>query len=111
MSLTVSKAIKIIREAKGVSLKALADCAQISVPYLSLVESEKRSPSVDVLRRISEALETPLDVFLSIGSGANSSLFTNDIKIDRMVSFLNQMQSVEKKLKDMLNEHECQKNS
>ena len=65
MAVTIGKAIKIIREAKGKSLGALASQAEVSIPYLSLVEADKRNPSLDVIQRIALALEIPPDVFLS----------------------------------------------
>lgn len=102
MSLSVGKAIKIIREAKGISLGALANEAKISIPYLSLVENEKRSPSFEVIERISNVLDTPMDVFLKIASGKDSSLTSKDSMTDRMVSFLSQISSLENKLKGLV---------
>jgi transcriptional regulator with XRE-family HTH domain len=40
------------REDKGLSLTSCARALQISVPYLSQVETGKRTPSVKTLRRI-----------------------------------------------------------
>ena len=67
MSITIGKAIKIIREAKGKSLGNLATKSKISVPYLSLVEGDKRNPSIDVLKRLADNLEIPVEVFLLVG--------------------------------------------
>ena len=66
MAVTIGKAIKIIREAKGKSLGVLANQAKVSVPYLSLVEADKRNPSIDVIQRIAKTLEVPPDVLVLI---------------------------------------------
>ena len=102
MAVTIGKAIKIIREAKGKSLGALADQAKVSIPYLSLVEADKRNPSLDVIQKIAEALEVPPDVFLLVGTRANSSLKSSNSLTGRLVTMLNQMEIFERKIQDAL---------
>ena len=100
MSVTIGKAIKIIREAKGESLGSLAIKAKVSIPYLSLVESDKRTPSFNVVAKVASALEVPADVFYLIGSGVNSSLNTTSDIAMRLMSMMNQMKDFEEKIKD-----------
>ena len=102
MAVTIGKAIKIIREAKGKSLGALADQAKVSIPYLSLIEADKRNPSLDVIQKIAEALEVPLDVFLLVGTRANSSLKSSNNLTGRLMTMLNQMEIFERKIQDAL---------
>ncbi len=102
MAVTIGKAIKIIREAKGKSLGALAGQAKVSIPYLSLVEADKRNPSLDVIQKIAEALEVPLDVFLLVGTRANSSLKSSNNLTGRLMTMLNQMEIFERKIQDAL---------
>ena len=107
MAVTIGKAIKIIREAKGKSLGALASQAEVSIPYLSLVEADKRNPSLDVIQRIAVALEIPPDVFLLIGTRANSSLKSSNNIASRLLVILNQMEGFEKRIQDAIQEQEC----
>lgn len=100
MTVTIGKAIKIIREAKGESLGSLAIKTKVSIPYLSLVESDKRTPSFNVIAKLAVALDVPADVFYLIGSGVNSSLNTTSDTAMRLMSMMNQMKAFEEKIKD-----------
>ena len=100
--LTVGRAIKIIREAKHVRLGELAKQAGISVPYLSLLESNEREPSLGVLGRLAEALEVPSDVFLLIGQTNKTSLRTNSKRAGNLIDSLRAMAEIEKTLQERL---------
>ena len=54
-------ALRVIREALGVSLGDLARRADVSRPYVSLMESGARQPAPPVLRRLATALAIPLE--------------------------------------------------
>jgi transcriptional regulator with XRE-family HTH domain len=56
----IGERIKQIRKEKGVSLRGLAAAAEISVAYLSNIEEESSSPTIDVLERIAQALEVTI---------------------------------------------------
>lgn len=60
----VSK-IKIERITKGITQQELADKADISRSYFSLIEVGKsKNPSIEIMKKISEILETPVqDLF------------------------------------------------
>lgn len=107
MAVTIGKAIKIIREAKGKSLGVLARQADVSIPYLSLVEADKRNPSLNVIQRIALALEIPSDVFLLIGTSANSSLKSSNNMVSRLTVILNQMEAFEQKIQNVIQKKEC----
>jgi transcriptional regulator with XRE-family HTH domain len=53
------KAIRIVRTAYGLSKAELADRLSIGASHLSLIEAEKRKPSLDVLDEISTVLHIP----------------------------------------------------
>lgn len=53
------RAIKIVRTAHGLSQSALAERLSIGASQLSLIEANKRQPSVRVLSQISTALNVP----------------------------------------------------
>ena len=104
MALSIGRAIKTLREANGKTLGALATEARLSVPYLSLVESDKRNPSVDSIRRIAKALDVPIDVFLLVSSGADSSLTTECDTTSRLVAILRDMEDLHHRIKDAVRE-------
>jgi transcriptional regulator with XRE-family HTH domain len=106
MAVTIGKAIKTIREAKGKSLGALANQAGVSIPYLSLVEADKRNPSLEVIQRIAVAMEIPADVFLLVGTGGNSSLKSSNNLASRLLVMLNQLESFERRIQDAVQEQE-----
>jgi len=54
-------AIRVWREYRGMTQARLAKVADISVPYLSQLESGKRTGSTSVLRAIAQALDLTLD--------------------------------------------------
>lgn len=106
MAVTIGKAIKIIREAKGKSLGVLASEAKVSIPYLSLVEANKRNPSLDVIQRIAESLEIPPDVFLLIGTRSKGSLKSSSDVSSRLMVMLNRMHDFERKIQDAVQRQE-----
>ncbi len=53
--------IRVWREHRGLSAKALAKAAGISPPYLSELETGKKEGKVSVLKRLAEALSVDLD--------------------------------------------------
>ena len=52
--------VKILRTASGLKQKDLAKKVKVRAHYLSLVESDKREPSLKVVRSIAEALNVPV---------------------------------------------------
>jgi DNA-binding XRE family transcriptional regulator len=53
--------IRVCREYRGLSQAALAQAAEISVPYLSQLEHQIRSGSKKVLKKIAESLNLAVD--------------------------------------------------
>ncbi|GLU30129.1 MULTISPECIES: helix-turn-helix domain-containing protein [Brucella/Ochrobactrum group] len=53
--------IKVWREYRGMTGKALADAAGMSAPYLSQIESGAREGSLDALKKLAEALKVTID--------------------------------------------------
>ena len=52
------------RKKKGLSLRALGEQIGVTASFLSQIERDLASPSIATLRRIAEALDTPLFQFL-----------------------------------------------
>ncbi|MEX2375047.1 MAG: helix-turn-helix transcriptional regulator [Dehalococcoidia bacterium] len=63
----VGRAIKVLRAARGLSRKELAEAAGISYPYLSEIESGTKAGSSRALRPIAEALGVPLHELFAAG--------------------------------------------
>lgn len=53
--------IRVWREHRGLSGRALAEAAGVSAPYLSQLEGGRREGSFDTMRRIAETLKISLD--------------------------------------------------
>jgi DNA-binding XRE family transcriptional regulator len=53
--------VKVWREHRGLTQQQLADAVQISKPYLSQIETGKRSGTTDVLAAIAKALDVSLE--------------------------------------------------
>ena len=63
MSLNVGQNIKLFRENLGFKQKDLAEQLDVSVNYLSLLEHNKREPSMAFLKKISKAMKVPITFF------------------------------------------------
>jgi transcriptional regulator with XRE-family HTH domain len=66
-----SKAIRIIRSAKGLEQKELASILKLDPSYVSLLEKGKRKPSQKLLDSISKKLSIPSNLFNLLASEAN----------------------------------------
>lgn len=66
--MSLGKAIKICREQKGLSRTDLANKADISLSYLSLLEKDNRDPSISKVKDISDALEVPTSILMFLAS-------------------------------------------
>ena len=53
--------VRVWREHRGLSIKALAEQAGIAQPFLSQIETGRREGAVATLRKIAEALNVTLD--------------------------------------------------
>ncbi len=61
--MTLGTAIKTIRTAAGIKQKELAGKIGTTSNYLSLVEHDKKEPSISFLRRLAAELEVPVAMF------------------------------------------------
>lgn len=70
----LGEAIRSLRGAAGLSQQQLADDLEISPSYLSLVESNKREPTVTLVRRIAARLGAPASLlFAAALAGSHDS--------------------------------------
>lgn len=61
--MTLGNAIKLIRTAKGVKQLTLAKQLDVSPNYISLIEKDRREPSVGFLRKLARELGVPVGLF------------------------------------------------
>ena len=66
--MNVGKAIRLCRTQRGVSQSAIADRAKCSVSYLSMLENNKRDPTLSTVTRIAEALHVPVGLLFVLAS-------------------------------------------
>jgi len=62
--MSIGKTIKLLRISSGLKQKELAAKLEVTPNYLSLVESDKREPSMSFLRALAEELDLPMGLFL-----------------------------------------------
>ena len=64
----LGKAIKLYREHRGLTLTLLAEKANRSTSYISLLEQDKRDPTISTIKAIAKSLNVPLTVLLFLGA-------------------------------------------
>lgn len=65
--MTTGKNVKLLRIAAGLKQKELAERLGVSSNYLSMVENDKREPSMSLLKDLSRELHVPLGLlFLDV---------------------------------------------
>jgi transcriptional regulator with XRE-family HTH domain len=64
ISVRLGKSVRIFRQQKGISQEKLGELADVDRKYISQIELGKQNPSLEVIYRISIALEVPLSVLI-----------------------------------------------
>lgn len=62
-TIEVGAALRALREARQLSIRALAEQSGLAVNTLSLIENGKTSPSVSTLQRLATTLDVPITAF------------------------------------------------
>ncbi len=63
ISVDVGSRLRILRQERGMSMRALARASGLSANALSMIERGRTSPSVSTLYKLSEAMEIPITAF------------------------------------------------
>lgn len=66
--MNVGQAIRLCRTQRGVSQSTIANRANCSVSYLSMLENNKRDPTLSTVTRIAEALHVPVGLFFVLAA-------------------------------------------
>ncbi len=61
--ISVGENLRRLREARGITLRELAERSHLAINTLSLIENEHTSPSVSTLQQLARALEVPVTAF------------------------------------------------
>ena len=99
METKLGKTIRILRQAKGLKVNDLAKQAAVSPSLISLIESSQRQPSIDILRRIADAVGVPSEAILMM---AFKTIQSKDRKAGDIAKSVEQLIAMEEKLKAML---------
>lgn len=69
--MNLGQAIKLCRTRRGISQADLAERAECSVSYLSMLENNKRDPTLSTMTRIAGALHVPVGILFFLGAEGN----------------------------------------
>lgn len=66
--MNIGRAIRLCRTKRGTSQGAVARQARCSVSYLSMLENNKRDPTLSTLTRVAQALQIPVGLLFFLAS-------------------------------------------
>ena len=69
--MNVGQAIRLCRTQRGASQSAIANRANCSVSYLSMLENNKRDPTLSTVTKIAEALHVPVGLLFVLAADQN----------------------------------------
>jgi transcriptional regulator with XRE-family HTH domain len=93
--MSVGRAAKFARVAAGIKQKDLADRLDVSPNYLSLVENNKREPSISFLRNLAGELAIPIGLlFLNVDSDLSEVSPEERALLLRIQDFIFQIQQI-----------------
>ncbi|SRR5713226_9043265 len=72
--MTIGNAIKLVRTARKMRQRELALELRVSPNYLSMLEADRRLPSIGFLRKLASKLQVPAGLFLLWTEAGKSSL-------------------------------------
>ena len=80
----IGERIKARRKELKLSLRELAEQVDLTASFLSQIERDQSSPSIESLRKISQALEVPIFYFLAEPNGKSPVVRRNQrLKIEK----------------------------
>jgi transcriptional regulator with XRE-family HTH domain len=82
--MTAGKTIRVLRFTRNLSQGKLARALGVSAGYLSLVERDKRDPSLGFLRKVASYFNMPVG-FLLLGDGEGRSFNPNQRRLLREI--------------------------
>jgi transcriptional regulator with XRE-family HTH domain len=104
--LELGKAIQIVRQAKKLSLGEAAKRADVSIAFLSLIESNKRQPSLAVMRRLAEAMDVPPETLIILAQPTEGTLESKNGEAKGLVDAIRKLVAAEDALRENLQSNE-----
>ncbi len=98
----IGKVVQIVRNAKGISISKLAQDSSVSVSFLSLVEKGERQPSIEVIGRISTALQIPSEALILLAMPKSQKITSADEGVSSITDSIEKLIEAEKSLKRLL---------
>lgn len=83
-----AKAIRIARSIADVTQRELAERSGLDRSYLSLIEGEKRQPTVETLQSISDALRMPFHLLTLLATEKRDVKHINDEQVSNLAKQL-----------------------
>jgi len=68
----IGKTVRRLREHRGQTLKELAESCGLSLSYLSLIERDKREPSLANLSKLAEVFDLPPSILVLLSADADT---------------------------------------
>lgn len=94
----LSKNLRIIRESKGIGVNELARRSGVNASYISSIENGKKgNPSKDILNKIADALEIPVEELLVEKMRTNEDEIDNDIELRIMFNKIRNLSDSDKR--------------
>ncbi len=78
--MNLGKAIKLCRTQRGLTQIKLANLAEISVSYLSLLEQGKRDPTFSTIERIADGLKIPIIMLVFLAEDGEVHVFDKELR-------------------------------
>lgn len=88
-----------LREARHLSAKDVADQAEISTPFLTLIEQGRRQPSLAVLRRLATALNVPAEALILASQPDTGTMQSTDMRAERIAASIRRLRNVQDELR------------
>mgnify|MGYP003603470011 FL=1 len=83
--MNVGQAIRRCRTQRGVSQSAIANSAKCSVSYLSMLENNKRDPTLSTITKIAEALHVPVGLLFVLAADKHELRAINELLTDQLM--------------------------
>jgi|ERR1019366_959843 transcriptional regulator with XRE-family HTH domain len=90
--MNLGSAVKLIRTARKIRQRDLAERIKVSPNYLSMLEAGRRTPSLDVLRLLAKELDVPAGLFLMWDESGRPPL--RDTKLRKVRELLVRIQAI-----------------
>lgn len=103
MKYTTGTAIRILRNASGMSQAELAKASGVSTPMLCLIEKGGRESSLELLKKIASVLNIPFSAFALLLEDSEN-LQSSETRATSIADTIKQLAQAESKLRNLLEE-------